>query len=41
MDNDVNSSYLFGHDKTWGEREFFTYYSEFGDRNGSSAVEVS
>ncbi|XP_008560645.1 free fatty acid receptor 4 [Microplitis demolitor] len=40
MDNDVNSSYLFGHDKTWGEREFFTYYSEFGDRNGSSAVEV-
>ncbi|XP_074114600.1 free fatty acid receptor 4-like [Cotesia typhae] len=40
MDNDVNSSYLFGIDETWGKREFFTYYSEFSDRKGASAVEV-
>ncbi|KAG8033896.1 hypothetical protein G9C98_008377 [Cotesia typhae] len=39
MDNDVNSSYLFGIDETWGKREFFTYYSEFSDRKGASAVE--
>ncbi|XP_034937592.1 free fatty acid receptor 4-like [Chelonus insularis] len=36
----VNSSYLFGEDENWGAREYFTYYSQFGDRKGASAVEV-
>ncbi|KRT86688.1 G protein-coupled receptor, partial [Oryctes borbonicus] len=30
-----NSSYIFGQDNEsgWGERYFFTYYTEFGDRS--------
>ncbi|XP_046417975.1 free fatty acid receptor 4-like [Neodiprion pinetum] len=36
----MNSSYLWGDDEEWGPRYFFTYYSQFGERNGASGVEV-
>lgn len=39
-----NSSYVFGHDNVsgWGDRYFFTYYSEFGQRSVAAiASEVS
>ncbi|XP_014236211.1 delta-type opioid receptor-like [Trichogramma pretiosum] len=36
----MNSSYVLGEDEDWGRRYYFTYYSEFGDRNGASGVEV-
>uniref|UniRef100_A0ABD2VX80 Uncharacterized protein n=1 Tax=Trichogramma kaykai TaxID=54128 RepID=A0ABD2VX80_9HYME len=36
---DMNSSYVLGEDEDWGRRYYFTYYSEFGDRNGASGVE--
>lgn len=38
-----NTSYLMGNDTTggWGPRYFFTFYSEFGDEQAESAVEVT
>lgn len=36
----MNSSYLLGEDEEWGQRYYFTYYSQFGDRRGASGVEV-
>ncbi|XP_043266274.1 neuropeptide Y receptor type 2-like [Colletes gigas] len=36
----MNSSYLWGEDEEWGARYYFTYYSQFGNRQGASAVEV-
>ncbi|XP_051171387.1 neuropeptide Y receptor type 2-like [Leptopilina boulardi] len=36
----MNTSYLLGEDEDWGQRYYFTYYSEFGDRKGTSGVEI-
>ncbi|KAE9541745.1 hypothetical protein AGLY_003736 [Aphis glycines] len=38
-----NTSYLMGNDTAggWGPRYFFTFYSEFGDEQAESAVEVT
>ncbi|XP_033215535.1 free fatty acid receptor 4-like [Belonocnema kinseyi] len=36
----MNTSYLLGEDEDWGQRYYFTYYSEFGDRKGASGIEV-
>ncbi|XP_076164804.1 free fatty acid receptor 4-like [Ptiloglossa arizonensis] len=36
----MNSSYLWGEDEEWGPRYYFTYYSQLGNRQGASAVEV-
>ncbi|XP_012250870.2 free fatty acid receptor 4-like [Athalia rosae] len=36
----MNCSYVWGDDADWGPRYFFTYYSQFGERNGACGVEV-
>ncbi|XP_012283038.1 free fatty acid receptor 4 [Orussus abietinus] len=36
----MNSSYMLGEDEQWGPRYYFTYYSQFGDRKGSTGIEV-
>lgn len=40
MDNSWNSSYIYGVDNEsgWGERYFFTYFSEFGERMLSAVI---
>lgn len=40
--SDWNSSYILGNDTQdgWGQRYFFTFYSEFGEREGAAGVEV-